>query len=61
MAITFSLYKYVWFISLSVLGNYSVAIFVTSLLLFVIPVFFASQTIPLLAVLLKGKGNGENI
>lgn len=61
MAITFSLYKYVWFISLSVLGNYSVAIFVTSLLLFVIPVFFASQTIPLLAVLLQGKGNGENI
>lgn len=48
-----------WFLGL--IWSYSLAILLTSFFLFFIPVFFASQTIPLLSVLLKWKSNGVNI
>ena len=42
-------------------GNYFFAILISSILLFFIPVFLASQTIPLLSELLKGNHSGEKM
>jgi len=46
---------------LNVTGNYFFAILISSILLFFIPVFLASQTIPLLSELLKGKHSWEKM
>lgn len=46
---------------LLVTGNYFFAILIASILLFFIPVFLASQTIPLLSELLKGNHSGEKM
>ncbi|PZM86652.1 hypothetical protein DLH72_00360 [Candidatus Gracilibacteria bacterium] len=42
-------------------NNYFLSILVSSFLLFFMPVFFASQTIPLLSEVLKGNNTGEKI
>ncbi|MCP4524115.1 MAG: hypothetical protein GY828_07905 [Candidatus Gracilibacteria bacterium] len=46
---------------LSFSGSYFLSILFSSIILFFIPVFLASQTIPLLGELLKGKHSGEKM
>lgn len=59
--LTFTLDSLVLESLLSLTGSYFFAILISCFLLFFIPVYFASQTIPLLSEILKGSHNGEKI
>lgn len=59
--ITFVFYGFFLQLFLQFLGSYFLSILLTSIVLFFVPVFLASQTIPLLSHLLKNGSEGENI
>lgn len=42
-------------------GNYFISVLLSACILFFIPVFLASQTLPLLSELLEGKNIGEKM
>ncbi|NVP17253.1 fused MFS/spermidine synthase [Candidatus Gracilibacteria bacterium] len=58
---TFIVDEFILTLILELSNNYFISILISSFILFFIPVFLASQTIPLLSELLKGDNTGEKI